>query len=80
MIGVPLVVEGDAFVTVGYGFAVTTRATCSRSIRIPTRQPSRGAFARIEMHTVMWLKGDRWEPITTAHPDGYMGFPPITAS
>jgi len=34
------------------------------------------ALGSIGMHTTIWLDGDRDEPITSGHPDGYLAFAP----
>lgn len=76
VIGMPFVGEGGAFVTDGAGLAVTTRSCLlSRNPHLDEAAITR-AFGSIGMHTVIWLDGDRREPITTGHPDGYMAFLP----
>jgi agmatine deiminase len=76
VIGVPFVGEGGAFVTDGAGLAVMTRSCLlSRNPHLDEAAITR-AFGRIGMHTVVWLDGDRREPVTTGHPDGYMAFSP----
>jgi agmatine deiminase len=76
IVGVPFVGEGGAFVTDGHGLAVTTRSCLlSRNPHLDEAAITR-AFGRIGIHTVIWLDGDRREPITTGHPDGYMAFLP----
>jgi agmatine deiminase len=74
VIGVPFVGEGGAFITDGEGLAVTTRSCLlSRNPHLDEVAIER-SFGRIGIHTVIWLDGDRREPITTGHPDGYMAF------
>lgn len=76
VIGGPFVGEGGAFITDGAGLAVTTRSCLlSRNPHLDEAAITR-SFARIGIHTVIWLDGDRREPITTGHPDGYMVFLP----
>lgn len=76
VIGVPFVGEGGAFITDGAGLAVTTRSCLlSRNPHLNEAAITR-AFGRIGIDTVVWLDGDRREPITTGHPDGYMAFLP----
>jgi agmatine deiminase len=76
VIGVPFVGEGGAFITDGEGLAVATRSCLlSRNPHLDEAAIGR-SFGRIGIQTVVWLDGDRREPITTGHPDGYMAFLP----
>lgn len=76
VVGVPFVGEGGAFVTDGQGVAVTTRSCLlSRNPHLDEGAVTR-AFGSVGIHSVIWLDGDRREPITTGHPDGYMAFLP----
>lgn len=76
VLGMPFVGEGGAFVTDGAGLAVTTRSCLlSRNPHLDEEGITQ-AFGCIGMPTVIWLDGDRREPITTGHPDGYMAFLP----
>ncbi|WP_442893764.1 agmatine deiminase family protein [Bradyrhizobium sp. AZCC 1699] len=34
------------------------------------------AFRSLGLHATIWLDGDRDEPITSGHPDGYLAFAP----
>ncbi|QFI74800.1 agmatine deiminase family protein [Bradyrhizobium betae] len=76
VVGVPFDDEGGTYVTDGQGVAVTTRSCLfSRNPNLDEAAITR-AFGRIGMHTVIWLDGDRREPITTWHPYGYVAFLP----
>lgn len=63
VVGVPFVGEGGALITDGAGVAVTTRSgLLSRNPHLDDAAITR-TFGRIGMHTVIWLDGDRREPI-----------------
>jgi agmatine deiminase len=74
--GMPFVAEGGAFITDGEGLAVTTRSCLlSRNPQLDETAIT-DAFGCVGIRDVIWLDGDRTEPITTGHPDGYMAFLP----
>jgi len=76
VIGVPIVAEGGAFITDGNGRAVVTRSCLlSRNPHLDETAIT-VAFGCVGIRDVIWLDGDRTEPITTGHPDGYMAFLP----
>jgi agmatine deiminase len=76
VIGMPFVGEGGAFVPDGRGAAVVTRS-CLLSRNPHADDKSIGAaFARIGIRHLIWIDGDRSEPITTGHPDGVLSFTP----
>ncbi|MGY3581413.1 agmatine deiminase [Bradyrhizobium sp. USDA 4341] len=76
VIGMPFVAEGGAFITDGQGIAVTTRSCLlSRNPHLDEAAIT-GAFDSVGIRDVIWLYGDRTEPITTGHPDGFMAFLP----
>lgn len=76
VIGMPLVAEGGAFITDGKGCAVATRSCLlSRNPHLDEAAITE-AFGCVGIQDVIWLDGDRTEPITTGHPDGYMAFLP----
>lgn len=73
---VPIVAEGGAFVTDGRGLAITTRSC------LMSRNPHldeiaiEEAMGRVGLKRLVWLAGDRNEPITSGHIDGYVAFLP----
>ncbi|MEZ2142225.1 agmatine deiminase family protein [Bradyrhizobium sp. DN5] len=81
---VPFVAEGGAFVTDGYGTIVTTKSCLLNPNRNSAIAGETDAcMARIEHglwsvggRNVVWLEGDRNEPITSGHADGYVLFAP----
>lgn len=76
VIGMPFIGEGGSFVTDGKGVAVATRS-CLLSRNPHADEKSIGAaFARIGIRHLIWIDGDRSEPITTGHPDGALSFTP----
>jgi agmatine deiminase len=76
VIGATFVGEGGAFVTNGNGVAVATRSClCSRNPNLDEKAIAAG-FAKIGIRDLIWIDGDRDEPITTGHPDGYLAFQP----
>lgn len=76
VIGMPFVAEGGAFITDGKGCAVATRSCLlSRNPHLDETAITEG-FGRVGIRDVIWLDGDRTEPITTGHPDGFMVFLP----
>lgn len=80
VIEVPLVGEVGAFITDGAGLAVTTRSCLlSRNPHLEQAAITR-LFGRFGIHTVIWLDGDRREPITSGHPNGFMAFPIVPSS
>ncbi|MCK1580681.1 agmatine deiminase family protein [Bradyrhizobium sp. 168] len=77
---VPFVAEGGAFVTDGRGTIVTTKSCLlnpNRNPAIPgeteacTTRIERGLWS-VGGRNVVWLEGDRNEPITSGHVDGYV--------
>jgi agmatine deiminase len=84
MICAPFVAEGGAFVTDGDGTIVTTKSCLLN----PNRNPALGrttreriaeidrGFSSVGGRKVVWLEGDRDEPITSGHADGYVLFAP----
>lgn len=76
VIGTSFVGEGGAFVTNGRGLAITTRSCLlSRNPHL-NEAAIPAAFERVGIHDLVWLEGDRTEPITTGHADGYVAFLP----
>jgi agmatine deiminase len=76
VIGTSFVGEGGAFVTNGRGLAITTRSCLlSRNPHL-NETAIAAAFERVGIHELVWLEGDRSEPITTGHADGYVAFLP----
>ncbi|MCC8950412.1 agmatine deiminase family protein [Bradyrhizobium sp. Arg62] len=76
VIGASFVGEGGAFLADGRGLVIATRSCLlARNPHLPEPVIS-AAFGSIGMHTTVWLDGDRDEPITSGHPDGYLAFAP----
>lgn len=70
------VAEGGAFITDGNGIAVATRSCLlSRNPHLDEEAIAAG-FERIGISDLIWMDGDRTEPITTGHVDGYVAFLP----
>lgn len=86
-IGIPTVsasfiAEAGAIVTDGQGTIITTKSCLLN----PNRNPSYGRAAPLRMEeierglsqfggrTIIWLEGDKDEPITSGHTDGYVLF------
>jgi agmatine deiminase len=76
IISMPFVGEGGAFVTNGKGVAVATRSCLLSRNPHADEKSIAAAFARIGFHDLIWIDGDRREPITTGHPDGVLAFTP----
>lgn len=76
VVGMPLIAEGGAFVSNGSGLSVTTRSCLlKRNPRLDEKAVER-AMASIGVKRLIWLAGDRTEPITSGHIDGFVAFLP----
>ncbi|MFC7699486.1 agmatine/peptidylarginine deiminase [Bradyrhizobium sp. GCM10028915] len=76
VLSVPFVGEGGAFLTDGRGLAIATRSCLLARNRHLAEADLTAAFGSIGMRTTIWLHGDRDEPITSGHPDGWIAFAP----
>lgn len=76
VVSVPFVGEGGAILVDGKGTAVATRSCLlARNPHLSEADIS-AALGTLGLRTVIWLDGDRKEPITSGHPDGYLAFLP----
>ncbi|BBO01990.1 MULTISPECIES: agmatine deiminase family protein [Bradyrhizobium] len=79
--GVPVVSasfvgEGGALLSDGRGLAIATRSCLLARNPHLTESDLSAAVAALGLSTVLWLDGDRKEPITSGHPDGHLAFLP----
>lgn len=79
--GVPVVSasfvsEGGAILSDGRGLAIATRSCLFARNPHLTEADLSAALAALGLSTILWLDGDRKEPITSGHPDGYLAFLP----
>lgn len=76
VIGTTFVGEGGALLTNGRGLAIATRSCLlSRNPHLDETALTK-ELTQLGIHTVVWLDGDRSEPITTGHPDGFLALLP----
>ena len=71
------VAEGGAMITDGDGTLITTRSCLLNPNRNPahvTTQLIERELAKLGILRTIWLEGDRTEPVTSGHVDGYVLF------
>ncbi|MCP1942550.1 agmatine deiminase family protein [Bradyrhizobium japonicum] len=68
--------EGGAILSDGRGLAIATRSCLLARNPHLTEADLSAALAALGLGTILWLDGDRKEPITSGHPDGYLAFLP----
>lgn len=76
VVAVPFVGEGGAFLSDGRGLAIVTRSCLLARNPHLIEDDVTAALGSIGLHKTVWLDGDRDEPITSGHPDGWLAFAP----
>jgi agmatine deiminase len=76
-VSVPIVADGGAMITDGCGTLITTRSCLlnpNRNSKAIIEEEIEREFAKLGIHQTIWLEGNRDEPITSGHIDGYVLF------